>query len=110
MHEESAAAHRRAYFASAPRRRLSRADNFFSQLDGQRIGAGPDSWVVTVYGVHVQHNQVWMQVGPSYDPECSLLLRLPASCTPHHALAALEAWLQQPTEDRAGVIDVMRVA
>jgi hypothetical protein len=35
---------------------------------------------------------------------------MPASCTPNHVLAALEGWLQRPAEDRAGVIDVMRVA
>jgi len=96
--------------AEIPRKRLSRGDSFFAQLDHQRVGSGLNSWELTVFSVYTQQGETWVQVGAIDDPSCSVLLRMPAFCTAEHALAAIEAWVSQPAEDRANVIDLMQVA
>jgi hypothetical protein len=96
--------------ARTVRPRLSREDALFTELDHRRVGNGPDSWIVEIYGIHVEKNQAWIQIAPSTDASSSVLLHIPASCSAHHALAALEAWAEEPRETRSRVIEVMRVA
>jgi hypothetical protein len=100
----------RLYGSGVGDRRLSLADSLFAQLDRQRVGIGPNSWTTKVYGVYLEQNGAWVQLGPSSDLTCSVLLHLPASCSPNHALAALESWLRQPPDGRSRVVEVMHVA
>ena len=93
-----------------PDARRSRSDDFFVQLDHQRVGVGSASWVIQVYGVHVRRNQAWVQLAPSHDPTESVVLNVPARCTARHALAALAAWSRRAPEDRPRLISVMQIA
>ena len=94
---------------SAPRPEKSRIDQLISTLDRQRIGEGATSWVTQVLGVHVDGQELWVQIAPDNDLSESVVLRLSAWATPQHAIAAL-AVMRAQRGPLPHVIDVMQPA
>jgi hypothetical protein len=92
---------------SVPRPEKGRIDQLISTLDRQRIGEGSTSWVAEVLGVHVDGQDLWVQIAPAHAVAESIVLRLSAWATPQHAIAAL-AVMRTQRGPLPHVIDVMQ--
>jgi hypothetical protein len=60
-------------------------------LDGRRVGAGRKAWTFLVDGIHVQHEDIWIQGSRAGDPGSTLLLHVEPHATIRGLLAALRA-------------------
>ena len=88
---------------------LSRVDRLFVELDHQRVGDGPDSWLTEVAGIHTVRHEAWVQVAPAGEPSCSVILHLPPRVTANHALAALASRYRTAHADGPQVIHVLQL-
>jgi len=80
----------------------------FQELDNQRIGLGPDSWVALVLGVHIVGREGWVQVASKDRPSQSVVVHLWAGTTPRDVKLALLNWRQTPAAERPLVISAGR--
>ncbi len=84
----------------------TRAESLAAALELQRVGDGPNRWVVHVLGVHTDGRDFWVQVAPRADGTQSIVLRLSPRATARHALATLAA-LPWPSSGYPPVVPVM---
>ena len=81
-------------------------DPVFAGLDGRPIRGGR----IRVTGIHRLRDDVFVQITSSAEAGCGFVLRMSAHATAAQALAAIEARMALPADERPHVEDVMRVA
>jgi hypothetical protein len=79
------------------------AQAIVAALDQHRVLTARAACTVAVYGVHVDPDGVWLQVGLHDEDDHYLVLHLPYQATAEDALAAL----QQCDVERYDVVEVM---
>jgi hypothetical protein len=85
------------------------ADRWFEALDQRRIGAGADSWVAQVLGIHVDEvGTIWIQVTSVDNPYTTIVLHVSASTTVERVTVALEE--REASDSRPEIIDLATVA
>jgi len=80
----------------------------FRELDNQRIGLGPESWVALVVGVHILDREGWVQIASKDGALQSVVVHIWAGTTPQHVKLALLKWGQTPAAERPLVINAGR--
>ena len=64
-------------------------ERWIQLLDGRRVGTGRKTWTFLVEGIHVQHDDIWIQGSRADDPGSALLLHVEPYATIRDVLAAL---------------------
>ena len=80
------------------------AQAIVAALDQHRVKTAGEVRTVAVYGVHVDPDGVWLQVGLHDGDDRYLVLHLPHQATAADALATL----QEYDVDRSDVVEVVR--
>ena len=70
-------------------KRVDQVDRWFRGLDQKRIGNGLREWVVQVTGIHVDGNNVWIQIADVDNIGGSILLHVSTTTSVQRALRAL---------------------
>jgi hypothetical protein len=85
------------------------AHRWFEFLDQRRIGAGPDSWVAQVLGVHVDEaGTVWIQLASVDNPFTAVVLHVSHTTSVDRVISALEE--RAASDTRPEIIDIAAVA
>lgn len=84
----------------------TRSELLFRELDGFEIHVGTARHVAYVLGIHVDHDQAWVQLSLVGQSSSDLVLHLSSSATMRGVAAALRAWLIATPSDRPYVVDV----
>jgi hypothetical protein len=81
-------------------------DPVFLGLDGRPIRGGR----IRVTGIHRLRDNVFVQITSTAERGCGFVLRMSTYATAGQALAAIDARMALPADERPHVEDVMRVA
>jgi hypothetical protein len=84
----------------------TRSERLFRELDGLEIHVETSRHVAYVLGIHVDHDETWVQLSLVGQPSSDLVLHLSSRATICGVAAALGAWLIIPPFDRPYVVGV----